>query len=248
MKLAFCSDIHVHRYEQAADIDALIKHINQLTDLDGFLCLGDLSHRTDELKSFLSAITLDCPKLWVPGNHDIWVIDKESELDTAEYRYNKLFPKISAELGWIYLPAEVFQFKAKNCVVIGSMGWFSGAGFSEWFDADADKFNEQLAVEMANELEIKIQQVVEGQRIILSIHHVPHAECIPEHARGSGRVNQYIQSVILKYKDKIELVIHGHYHSRYEPIDIDGVRFVAHPFGYPQQHVSIEDGVKVIEL
>lgn len=248
IKIAFCSDIHVHRHEHAADINALVQHINQITNLDAFLFVGDLSHRTEEIKSFLASITLDCPKLWVPGNHDIWVIDKESEQDSAEYRYNQHFAEISNAIGWHYLPAESFQLKQMNYVVIGTIGWFSGAGFSEWFDDDADERNEKLACEIAQNLERQIAGVAKGSRVVLVIHHVPHEQCIPEHARSRGRVNHHIQSILQRYKDKIELVIHGHYHSRYDAMDIDGVRFIAHPFGYPQQHASVDDGVKVIEL
>jgi len=248
MKIAFCSDIHAHRYDQAADIEALVKHINQLTDLDGFLFAGDVSHHTDEVQTFLSSIILKCQKLWIPGNHDLWVIDKESDKDSSDYRYNQLFPEISNALGWHYLPDEPFSFKQNNCVVIGSIGWFSGEGFSEWFDDEADERNEQLAINFANDLEKQLQQVADGDRVVLAIHHVPHAECIPEKARFNGRINQYIQAVLPKYQDKIELLIHGHYHGRYEKTVIEGINYVAHPFGYPQQHDSVEDGVKVIEF
>jgi hypothetical protein len=41
---------------------------------------------------------------------------------------------------------------------------------------------------------------------------------------------------------------HGHKHRRYGPMSLDGVRYIAHPFGYPRRHERPEDGLRVFEL
>jgi hypothetical protein len=58
----------------------------------------------------------------------------------------------------------------------------------------------------------------------------------------------YLAQVIARYADRIELVVHGHKHRRYGAVAIDGVRYIAHPFGYPRQHTCPEDGLRIIEL
>ena len=47
---------------------------------------------------------------------------------------------------------------------------------------------------------------------------------------------------------RVRLVVHGHRHHRYGPVDIGGVPHLAHPFGYPRQHTGAEDGVRVISV
>jgi 3',5'-cyclic AMP phosphodiesterase CpdA len=90
MRLAVLSDVHVHREDHATDVAALAEKVRRL-DVNLILCGGDLSHRSAELEGFLRAISRPAPVrcAWVPGNHDIWVIDKESAEDTAPHRYRR---------------------------------------------------------------------------------------------------------------------------------------------------------------
>ena len=95
MILGIMSDIHVHLKEQATEVAELLDSINTGPAPDLLLLAGDISHHTYEIDQFLQEFKINCPKCWVPGNHDIWVIDKESPDDTPAYRYKVMFPKIS---------------------------------------------------------------------------------------------------------------------------------------------------------
>jgi hypothetical protein len=121
LKIGLLSDIHCHRYEHQAEIAELIKHINKGPVPDLLILAGDLSHRTDEIMRFLGSIELDCRKCWIPGNHDIWVIEPEGPADSAEKRYRETFSRISAETGWFYLPAGPMVSPDGGFAVVGTL-------------------------------------------------------------------------------------------------------------------------------
>jgi 3',5'-cyclic AMP phosphodiesterase CpdA len=248
LRIGICSDIHVHRLDQASEIEELITHVNAQRNLDLLICAGDLSHRSTEVSSFLRGITLDCPRAWVPGNHDLWVIDRESEQDTAELRYRSTLPALSKEAGWHYLPEGALSLAGTRLVVVGTTGWFTDRGYSEWFDAEADERDDELAKRLAVDLDRQIVSVPPAAKVILVTHHVPHPSCLPDGDPRRAEHSTRIAEVIARHANRIELVVHGHKHRRYGPMIIDGVPYVAHPFGYPRQHERPEDGLRVLEL
>lgn len=248
MRLGICSDIHVHRHDQAQEIEHLIAHLNGHRDLDLLICAGDISHRTAEVRTFFEAITLDCPRAWVPGNHDLWVIDAESETDCSEARYHSVLPAMSSAAGWHYLPSGPLDLPELGVAVVGTTGWFTGSGYSEWFNTDADARDAALALRFASELENHIASAGDCTRLIVVTHHVPHPACLRETHSRRGEHSARLAEVIARHSTRIELVVHGHKHRRYGPSTIDGVRYIAHPFGYPSEHERPEDGLRVFVL
>jgi 3',5'-cyclic AMP phosphodiesterase CpdA len=173
MRIGICSDIHVHRREQAADVRDLVAYINARQHLDLLICAGDLSHHTEEVGGFLESVTIDCPRVWLPGNHDVWVIDAESEKDTADFRYRVRFPAISEAARWHYLPSGPLNLPGGKFTVVGTMGWFTDTGYSEWFDADAGERDQDLARRFADELEACIHAVDSSARLVVVTHQCP---------------------------------------------------------------------------
>jgi Icc-related predicted phosphoesterase len=211
------------------------------------LVTREISHRTNEVKEFLNKINLSCPKCWVPGNHDIWVIDKESEADASEYRYRNLFPRISEQLNWYYLPQNGIRLEKFQIEIVGSIGWYTGEGYSEWFDGDASNKDEMLARELAYELEIALKNS-KFENVIVVIHHVPNYQILDPHKDNRAEVNKHTEKLLIDYESKISLVVHGHRHQRYGHKKVTGINYIAHPFGYPHQHSKVEDGFRLIEL
>jgi len=230
MRIGIVSDVHVHRPEHCVEIEELIRHINAQEGLDLLLFAGDISHRLGQIREFLGAITLSCPRAWVPGNHDVWVIEPESGDDSAGYRYRELLGGISEETGWYYLPEAPLRLPEHGLTVVGNIGWLSDPGFSEWFNAKESEADAALARGFAEALDRALSNVVEGDRIVVVTHHPPARE------------------VLGKYAARIAYAIHGHLHERYGPTLVEGVPFVAHPFGYPEQHDDPLDGLKILEL
>lgn len=248
MRVALVSDVHVHRHDQADEVAALVDHIHRLSDVDLLLCAGDLSHRTPEIERFLAAIRLDVPCAWVPGNHDIWVIEAESGSDTAAHRYHTLFPELSRRLGWHYLPAAPLLLPKHHLAVVGTIGWFTGPGPSEWFDTDASDADDALARSLAADLDAQLHSIPAGCRAIALTHHVPDARCLPAEGNRLAKTSDYLTATLQRHALQLALVAHGHKHRRYGPLMLDGVPYVAHPFGYPTQHTGPEDGVRVLDV
>lgn len=248
VSVGLLSDVHAHRPDQAEALAGLIEYINAQPAPDLLLLAGDVSHRTAELSSFLGSLRADCPRCWVPGNHDVWVIDPESADDSAEQRYRLRFAEISEAQGWHYLPGGPRVLREQNLAVVGTLGWFSGQGFSEWFDQASSEQDLELARRLADELEAAIADVPPELRLIVVTHHLSH-DGIPTHDPQQGNLHsRFLQRVLLRHRARVDLVVHGHRHQRYAPIELEGLRFVAHPFGYPHQHASVEDGYRTVEV
>ena len=129
MILGLMSDIHTHRGDHSTEVARLLDSINNGPAPDLLLFAGDVSHRIYEIDQFLKGIKLNCPKCWVPGNHDIWVIDRESPDDTSDHRYREVFPGISRDAGWHYLPENPLVLSNIGIGIVGTIGWFSGDGY-----------------------------------------------------------------------------------------------------------------------
>lgn len=248
MKLGICSDIHLHRHDQTEDIRALIAHINETAPPDAFICAGDLSHNAHEIEAFFGSIDLPCPKAWVPGNHDIWVVEPERAGDSAEDRYFRHLPELSARMGWHYLPSGPLLLPDLSVALVGSMGWFTDEGWSEWYEQDADHRDKALAHAFALKLEEELLGLPATHRAVVVTHHVPHAACLPEGDPRDGEVSEWMSETLIRRQQRIALVVHGHKHRRYGPKVADGVTFMAHPFGYPHHHSRPEDGYRVVEV
>lgn len=246
LTIGLLSDIHAHRHDHARDVQALVEHINTSAPPNLMLLAGDISHRTSEIAEFLRSLKAPCPRCWVPGNHDLWVLDPETPEDTPERRYRMHFPALSAEVGWHYLPAEPLPLPTHRIAVVGSVGWFTGNGYSEWLDADGTPENDRLAKGFADELATQIETVPTDLQLIVVTHHLSHSGIASGSLIGGNLVNRYLEAVLERHRDRILLVVHGHLHVRYDPIEIAGLRFVAHPFGYPHQHRGVEDGYRLL--
>jgi 3',5'-cyclic AMP phosphodiesterase CpdA len=248
MKIGILSDIHAHRHEQEAEVRDLIEHINAAPVPDLLVFAGDISHRTGEILAFLERIEVPCPKCWVPGNHDIWVIDAESADDSPWKRYRQTFNLLSERTGWHYLPERPFVFSGTGLAVVGTIGWFTDDGYSEWFDADATEKDRELALLFMNEIRDQIRALDDGADIVLVSHHLVHADTpVIGRKKGASR-SAFMEELFVSYQSRITAVIHGHVHRRYDPVSIVGVPFCAHPFGYPGEHGCVEDGYRVIEV
>lgn len=168
--------------------------------------------------------------------------------DTSDHRYREIFPGISRDSGWHYLPENPLVLSNMGIGVIGTIGWFSGDGYSEWFDADSSASDKELAKSFAQELEASLEQVPQGVPVIVATHHLSHKN-IPSYDPTQGNIwNIHLQEFLEKHKERILLVAHGHCHVRYDVVNVDGFNFVAHPFGYPHQHDSVSDGYRTVEV
>ena len=126
MKIAFTSDIH---YDVTEGNKLLLPHLaTEVAERrpDVFVIAGDVANSLANLGETLSAFdTLACRKLFVPGNHDLWVKSKNAVKKRKEdswWRYRTGIPKVCHENGFGYLPRSPVVFDGVGFA--GSTGWY----------------------------------------------------------------------------------------------------------------------------
>lgn len=194
MKIGFISDLHTDiSMANRQAVAYLIKEIAQL-HLDVFIIGGDISPNLIELSRTLLAFNEAdpvCAKLFVPGNHDIWVIGMPAEV-TSEKKCAAI-SAICAECG--FYDISVSPLVVNNLAFCGTIGWYDYSfrrlkykipklqyatkrlGNTLWNDGRYAKWGSS-DLEMARHFEDKLQTQVDSIRplvskIVVVTHHVP---------------------------------------------------------------------------
>lgn len=124
--IAFTSDLHV---DASAANEGFLPHLLKAVEEaepDVFVLAGDVGGGATGLLKALEALQpLPIPKLFVPGNHDLWMEASgpfsRYRLDSAT-KYNSLLPALCEAADWHYLPAEPFRIDGVGFT--GVMGWY----------------------------------------------------------------------------------------------------------------------------
>ena len=259
MKIGVTSDLHTDATPLNKQILPHIVEAAEKAALDIFILAGDLSSNLLELAETLIAFsesTLRCPKLFVPGNHDIWVVEHPDV--TSEQKYDTITP-ICRECDFHLLDTSPF---VKNGVgFCGTIGWYdysfrhSEYNFSEaayaskrllgsvWNDSNFVKWDgtdPEIAHRFENRLRDQIRSIKDSvSQIIVTTHHVPFQECVRSHGtRSRDFFNAYMGSQGLgKICLEEQLVTHslfGHIHT---PIwqQVGDITAICSPIGYLHQ-------------
>jgi putative phosphoesterase len=125
IRLAFTSDLHTDSH--AANRRVWQEMVTILCDRqpDVFICCGDIAADAQQFGLTLFALEgLRCPKLFVPGNHDVWIQNGHwlKQGVTSQHKYYKLLPALCRELG--FHPLWVEPFVLGEVAFCGSMGWY----------------------------------------------------------------------------------------------------------------------------
>lgn len=117
MRLLATADLHYNHPKSRPLADELIDRMNAAGG-DVLLVVGDsASFDGDALERCLSRFKFSGPKLFVPGNHELWTRGSDSYSIVTER-----LPRRVRELGWHWLQDE--PFLAVGVAVVGSVGWY----------------------------------------------------------------------------------------------------------------------------
>jgi 3',5'-cyclic AMP phosphodiesterase CpdA len=117
MRLILTADLHYDHANSRASADDIISNINH-TGADVLIVVGDAAASAkDGIEQCLSSFTHRGPKLFVPGNHELWTLEPDSYA-----LFKKELPRRVRALGWHWLEDE--PFVADRVAIVGTLGWY----------------------------------------------------------------------------------------------------------------------------
>jgi predicted phosphodiesterase len=125
MRIAFTSDVHTDHH--AANRLVWQEMVTLLPDVapDVFVCCGDIAAEEKQFGITLMALErVTCPKLFVPGNHDVWV-QKAAWVErgiTSQQKYYQLLPALCRAAG--VHPLWLEPYVLGEVAFCGSLGWY----------------------------------------------------------------------------------------------------------------------------
>ena len=121
MRLLATADLHFNHAKSRAGAEELIERLNG-EKADCLLVVGDVATADgDALEECLLRFRFDGPRLFVPGNHELWTHGDDS------YRlFRDDLPRRVRALGWHWLQTEPFRLGGDTggVAVVGSLGWY----------------------------------------------------------------------------------------------------------------------------
>lgn len=117
MRLLATADLHFNHPRSRESAEHLIDRMNAAGG-DVLLVIGDAAVGDgDSLEQCLSRFRFAGPKLFVPGNHELWTLGPDS------YRlFKEELPRRVRDLGWHWLQEE--PYVEGDLAVVGSVGWY----------------------------------------------------------------------------------------------------------------------------
>ncbi|HOP80199.1 MAG TPA: metallophosphoesterase [Armatimonadota bacterium] len=260
MNIAFISDLHVDAGSFGMEAVRLMPDLLAELHPDVFIIAGDVSADSIEIEDVLSRFDpIDCHKLFVPGNHDIWVPNLPGQ--SSKEKYEQILPEIVQKTGFHYLPSRPVVIRGIGFA--GSIGWYdysfrnkafdnkismadykqkryrsriwSDARFAKWGMTDED-VTETLAAQLADDLD-NLQDA--DVPIVAVIHHLPFEEAVIRTGQlifdffgaymGSERFGE-----VIKVRANVQMVICGHTHTQRD-VKIDSIRILVSPLGYEHE-------------
>lgn len=239
MRIFALSDIHVD-YEPNM---AWVQDLSRFDFVDDLLILaGDISHKRQLLDRCLSALTRRFRQvLFVPGNHDLWVLGETPGMDSLE-KFS-VVQRIAADCG-----AAMEAIRFGRMLVVPLLGWYDYSfGKPEetlrraWADFRACRWPDGYGVtEVAAYFDrMNVAPSLEGADTRITVSHfMPRIDLIPDfvHSRhrildpvlGSTRLEQQLRKI------NPATHVYGHSHIN-QSVWLDGIRYVNNAFGYPQE-------------
>lgn len=239
MRVFALSDIHV-------DYDANARWIRDLSDADYrddvLILAGDVSDELRLLSWSLGALSRKFRKvLFVPGNHDLWVIR-----DAAGKSSLQKFDEVRAAVDASGASAEPFFHRGLSIVPL--LTWYDYS-FGEpteelrsiWMDYRACRwpagYDESRIAEHFSALNDHHAAPAAGMVITFS-HFLPRIDVMPGYMPASGRLlypvlgSKLIDAHVRRLGSRIHVYGHSHINRN---VTIDGVAYVNNAFGYPSE-------------
>jgi predicted phosphodiesterase len=231
------SDIHV-------DFDVNFQWVRQLSRADYrddlLILAGDVTHKSAGLASCLNELATRFAKvLFVPGNHDVWVLGEAPERTSLQ--------KFADVLALVEDNGASMQPYRRNDVLIAPMLSWYDYSFGEpstelyhlWMDFHACRWPADFTPKDAARYFMDRNPRISSQgagKIITFSHFLPRIDLIPAQVSSRHRLldpvlgSSRLDDQLRQLGSSIHVYGHSHINRR---IDIDGVTYINNALGYP---------------
>lgn len=239
MRVFALSDIHIDYQENKY----WLFNLSSIDFQDDILILaGDVTDRLQLLnRCFLKLSAIFRKVLFIPGNHDLWVI--RDRLFSSIHKYFKIC-EIARDCGILMQPYHVGPLS-----IVPLLGWYDFSfGFPSsqlietWMDFRNCVWSEDLNMFVVCDffLEKNTSALKTINHTVISFSHfLPRIDLIPSFIPASLRyLNPVMGSTLIEKqirKLRPQIHIFGHRHFNYNTY-IDGIRYINNAFGYPSEH------------
>jgi predicted phosphodiesterase len=252
LRIFALSDIHID-YEENRKWSSGLSTNDYKKDI--LILAGDITDRFSSIeKTFRSLIKIFSEILYIPGNHDLWVLR-----DTIKNSFEKLkfFKKLSLETG-----IRMEPYQTNELFIIPLYAWYdytfglpSKEILNKWVDYIACKWPEGYAEEEITRYFISKNESsihATNKHIISFSHFVPRIDLMPIYIPVAKR-NLYPVLGTTLLEDQIRRIgsnihIYGHTHVNANVVK-DNIRYINNAFGYPyENHIAAKKMLCVQEV
>lgn len=266
MKIGLVSDLHTDATQANRELIPFLISAIETADLDVLILAGDITASLTEFYDILDQFNkglLRCHKLFVPGNHDIWV-KKNGEMTSTQKC--GIISEICQDHDFHSLLDE--PYIEDNIGFCGTIGWYDYSFASTEFNVSLEQYEnkqfngsiwndkryvnwEDTDQAVAKKFEYHLSNHIDAigdmvDRIIVVTHHVPFRQCI--RYRGvlsSDYFHAFMGSEgigeLCLQESLITHVFFGHLHEAVDQV-INNLRVVCSPVGY--LHEYPQDGLE----
>jgi predicted phosphodiesterase len=233
------SDIHI-------DYDANAKWIANLSTAeyqdDALILAGDVSDSRRLLEWCLGELAKRFKKvLFVPGNHDLWVIREDREMNSLQ-KFDDVCAAVESS------GASMQAFRDRGLSIIPLLAWYDYS-FGEpseklrsmWMDYRACRWpggytEEDVAAHFAafNDKQVSVA----GATVITYSHFLPRIDLMPEFIPCAHKLlypilgSTRLEGQLRRLNSSIHVYGHSHVNRH---VKIDGVSYINNAFGYPSE-------------
>jgi len=243
------SDIHIDGYTGSAEdnfnrVYTPSTHQKKSTVL---VVAGDVSHFPEQVASFLNhCASLFHTVVFVPGNHEYYK-NNYADYRLAGLAANVLWPGSSVKRfyagGHDFVVGTLWGCALTNEEREALLAYMSDFrviknGSSKFTPDDMTKLGLHHRHEIA-----RIASGIDGHKFIVT-HHLPSYKLVSPRFAGSPMNAGFVNDC----SDYFDIIgpatwLFGHTHDHIDKL-MDGIRFVANPYGYPREHGTPENGYK----
>ena len=230
------SDIHVDYEPNAQWVRGLSTH--DFAD-DILILAGDVTHKLAELASCLSAFATRFAKvLFVPGNHDVWVLGEAPERTSLQK-----FAEVAAIVKDCGLSMQ--PHRHGDLAIVPLLGWYdysfgqpSEDLYQMWMDYRACRWPPGFEPEdvARHFTAMNAATSTDASTVITFSHFLPRLDLIPSYVSSRHRLlDPVLGSIELERQLRAlgsSIHVYGHSHIN-RRIAIDGVTYINNAFGYP---------------